>query len=244
MLPVAAALGVKMVGCSFGMLSRPGRLPRWPPGTAMSRSALPVFETWSTRRTSQDIIIGVENHLDFTLEEMVDLMKRADSPHAGVIFDVGNWIGTLDDPLDAADALGRYIVGTHYKDFAVEEVTRGFRFTMVPLGAGSLRLPEITARLEKQVRPEAAYCIEMMNGQQFEVPWLQDNFWPPFRNKTARQVAATLRHIRGKAIDINEFRPQIEVDKLPHEEHMKLENDRITRCIATLRHLLAAEHRA
>jgi hypothetical protein len=78
----------------------------------------------------------------------------------------------------------------------------------------------------------------MMNGQHFEVNWLEDRFWTAYRNKTARQVAATLRHIRGKAINIDEFKLVEEVDRLPHEEHMKFEQDRMTHCIAYLKRVL------
>ena len=45
--------------------------------------------------------------------------------------------------------LGPLVVALHYKDFAIEETPLGFRFTMVPLGAGSLNLPEITRRLHR-----------------------------------------------------------------------------------------------
>jgi len=234
----AAAVGSKVVGCSFGMLMRPEKIPtlkQWDEHVARCearlRELVPVAKSLKIR-------IGVENHLDFTVEELRDLMRRVDSPHVGVIFDVGNTVGTLDDPIEAADILGPYTVATHYKDFAIEEVTRGFRFTMVPLGCGSLRLREITERLLKHIDPEMGLSIEMMNGQHFEVKWLEDRFWIPYRNKSARQVAATLRHIRGKAIDIDEFILQEEVDKLPHEEHIRFEQERMTRCIAYLKGLL------
>ena len=187
---------------------------------------------------SLGLTIGVENHLDFNVEELRDLIKRVNSPNVGVIFDVGNTIGTLDDPTEAADILGPHTVATHYKDFAIEEVARGFRFTMVPLGCGSLRLREITERLLKHVDPKMGMSIEMMNGQHFEVNWLEDRFWTAYRNKTAQQVAATLRHIRGKAINIDEFKLVEEVDKLPHEEHMEFEQDRMIHCIAYLKGIL------
>ena len=159
-------------------------------------------------------------------------------PNVRVLFDVGNIIGTLDDPTEAADILGPLTVATHYKDFAIEEVARGFRFCMVPLGCGSLRLPEITERLLKHVDPEMGMSIEMINGQHFEVNWLEDRFWTAYRNKTARQLAATLRHVRGKAINIDEYKLIEEVDKLPHEEHVKYEQDRMARCITYLKGLL------
>jgi sugar phosphate isomerase/epimerase len=234
----AAELGSKVVGCSFGMLMRPdkiGTLHAWDEHTRQCEARLRELAPLAK---SLGLAIGVENHLDFSVEELRDLVKRVNSPNVGVIFDVGNTIGTLDDPTEAADILGPYIVATHYKDFAIEEVARGFRFTMVPLGCGSLRLPEITARLLKHIDPEMGISIEMMNGQHFEVNWLEDRFWTAYRNKTARQVAATLRHIRGKAINIDEFRLVEEVDKLSHDEHMKFEQDRMTHCIEYLKGIL------
>ncbi len=234
----AAALGAKVVGCSFGMLMRPNKiatLEAWDEHTKQCEARLRELAPLAK---SLGLKIGVENHLDFSVEELRDLIKRVNSSNVGVIFDVGNTIGTLDDPIEAADILGPYTVATHYKDFAIEEVARGFRFCMVPLGCGSLRLPEITERLLKYVDPEMGMSIEMMNGQHFEVNWLEDRFWTAYRNKTARQVAATLRHIRGKAINIDEFKLVEEVDKMSHEEHMKFEQDRMTHCIACLKGLL------
>jgi len=238
-LEQASALGVKVVGCSFGMLTRPEKiatLAGWDEHVEQCRAR---YRQLLAAAAPLGITVGVENHLDFTVEELCDLMDEMDAPNKGVIFDIGNVIGTLDDPLEAADVLGPHTVATHYKDFAVEEVTRGFRFTMVPLGCGSLQLPEITRRLLKHISPEVNLAIEMMNGQQFEVKWLEERFWAPFRNKSARQVAATLHHIRSKAIDPGEFLPQSEAEKLPHEEHIRLEQTRIARCIDHLKGLLA-----
>jgi sugar phosphate isomerase/epimerase len=234
----AAALGSKVIGCSFGFLMRPDRintLDAWDEHTAQCEARLHELAPLAK---SLGITIGVENHLDFSVEELRDLIKRVNSPNVGVIFDVGNIIGTLDDPTEAADVLGPLTVATHYKDFAIEEVARGFRFCMVPLGCGSLRLREVTERLLKHVDPEMGMSIEMINGQHFELNWLEDRFWTAYRNKTARQVAATLRHVRGKAIDIDEYILIEEVDKLPHEEHVQYEQDRMARCITYLKGLL------
>ena len=235
---VAAALGAKVIGCSFGMMMRPDKIATLTDWDAHLGQCQARLRELIGPAKELGLTIGIENHLDFTIEELRDLVRDTDSPHVGVILDVGNPLGTLDDPLDAVDLLGPYTVATHYKDFAVEEVARGFRLTMVPLGCGSLRLPEITRRLVKHVSPEVGFAIEMMNGQQLDINWLEDRFWAPFRGKTSRQVAATLRHIRGKAIAIEEFLPVTEVDKLPHAEHMALEMERITRCVAHLKRLV------
>lgn len=236
-LQLASALGIKVVGCSFGMLMRPAKiatLDAWDQHFAACRARLRQLVDAAQ---PLGLVIGVENHLDFTTEELRDLVKSMDSRHAGVVFDIGNTVGTLDDPSEAADILGPMVAALHYKDFAVEETERGFRFTMVPLGYGSLQLPEITRRLRRHVPPDLDFAIELINGQQLEVNWLEDRFWTAFRHKPAREIAATLRHIRGKPIDRTEFKPQTEVDQLPHEAHVQFEQDRITRSIAHLKGL-------
>ncbi len=239
-MQVAAKLGSKIVGCSFGMLMRPDKiatLKAWDEHTAR---CLDRLRGLARVAQSLGLTIGVENHLDFTVEELDDLIRKTNSPHVGVLFDVGNTIGTLDDPIEAADRLGPRVVATHYKDFAVEEVARGFRFTMVPLGAGSLRLPEITERLAKHIGPDVNFSIEMISGQHFEVKWLEDRFWTAYRHKPGREVAATLRHIRSKAIDLHECIPVEEFDKLPHNRRVALEQDRMIRCISHLKAVVGA----
>jgi len=234
----AATLGSRVIGCSFGMMMRPdkiGTLEAWDNFVAQSRARLRELVD---QARMLNITIAVENHLDFGVEELRDLVRQMDSPHAGVMFDVGNTLGTLDDPTEAADVLGPLTVATHYKDFAVEETERGFRLTMVPLGCGSLRLPEITERLLKHVRPEVNFSIEMINGQQLEIPWLEDRFWIPYRNKAAREVAATLRHIRSKPMNRAELKSLSDLEKLSDEEQIRLEQDRIARCIAYLRQIV------
>jgi sugar phosphate isomerase/epimerase len=220
------------------MLMRPGKIATLEAWDEHTRACEAWLRELAPLANSLGLTIGVENHLDFTVEELRDLIRRVDSPNVGVMFDVGNTIGTLDDPVEAADLLGPYTVATHYKDFTITETPSGFMFCMVPLGCGSLQLPEITKRLLKHADPKMGMSIEMMNGQHFQVNWLEDGFWVPFRNRTAAQVAATLRHIRGKAINIDEFKLVEEVDKMSHEEHIQFEHDRMTHCIAYLKGIL------
>jgi sugar phosphate isomerase/epimerase len=236
---VGSVLGVKMVGSSFGMLMRPDKintLADWDKHleTCEARTA-------ELGRAAKPFGInyGVENHLDFTMDELHGIMRRVNMANVGVVFDYGNSIGTLDDPLEAAEVLGPYAVATHCKDFAVEENSRGFRFTMVPFGSGSLHFKEITARLLKHLRPEAVFSVEMMTDQNFEVPWILDRFWTAYHTKDARQMAATLRHIRTKAIDPDHCISQDEVDALPHQKHVELEQNNLKFCIAYLRQTLA-----
>ena len=165
----AATLGSKVVGCSFGFLMRPERINTLDAWDAHTKQCEARLRELAPLAKSLDITVGVENHLDFAVEELRDLIKGVNSPNLGVLFDVGNVLGTLDDPTEAADILGPLTVATHYKDFAIEEVARGFRFCMVPLGSGSMRLREVTEQLLKHVDPDMGMSIEMINGQHVEV---------------------------------------------------------------------------
>ena len=51
-------------------------------------------------------------------------------------------------------------------------------------------------------------------------------------------VGRAARNVRGKAINIDDFILIEEVDKLTHEEHVKYEQERMTRCITYLKGLL------
>ena len=235
-----AALGAKIVGCSFGFMLRPDKittLAAWDAHLGLCETRLRELIPYAKRL---GLVIGVENHLDFSLEEMHGLMKRLDTPQVGVLFDVGNWLGTLDDPTEAAERLGPFTVATHYKDFAVEEMPFGFRLTMVALGCGSLDLPGITAALYKKLRPEANVAIEMINGQQLDIKWLERDFWPPFHTKNAAEVAATLNHIRRQKISVPDLRRLTDIDAMPNEEHLQFEARQAKRCIAYLQKLMTS----
>jgi sugar phosphate isomerase/epimerase len=236
---VAKVLGVKMVGCSYGMLMRPDKIDTLEKWDRHLEACEAQTRAMGRAAKAYGINFGVENHLDLTLEELHAMIRKVNMANVGVVFDYGNSIGTLDDPLEAAEVLGPYVVATHCKDFAIEENSRGFRFTMVPFGAGSLHFKEITARLLKHIRPEVVFSIEMMTDQNFEVPWIVDRFWSAYRNKSGRQVAAALRHIRTKAIDPERCISQDEVDALPHKQHLELEQKNLQYCIEYLKRTLS-----
>ena len=151
---------------------------------------------------------------------------------------------THAEPLEAAKILGPYTCGTHMKDYAVEETARGFRLTTVPLGCGSLQVAETIERLAKHAPPDISWTLEAIYGSygsELEVHWLKDSFWELFQNKTARQVASCLRHIRSRSIDIGELMTAEDVDrlKLSHAEHIEFEAGCVRRGIAYMKDVLA-----
>jgi sugar phosphate isomerase/epimerase len=85
------------------------------------------------------IRLAIENHIDFTADEIVRLLDVVDSPWLGVTFDTGNFVRLLDDPVKAMQRLASRVYATHIKDLQVRgdaPVDEWFFFSSVPVGEG------------------------------------------------------------------------------------------------------------
>ncbi|HEY3937742.1 MAG TPA: TIM barrel protein, partial [Bryobacteraceae bacterium] len=90
-------------------------------------AAIPLLEKYK-------IPLGIENHKDWTADEMVALQKKYTSEYFGVCLDFGNNLALLDDPMDVIEKLAPYTVTTHVKNMAVEpggDITEGFLLSEV-----------------------------------------------------------------------------------------------------------------
>jgi sugar phosphate isomerase/epimerase len=85
------------------------------------------------------IRLAIENHIDFTSEEILGLIERVGTPFLGVTFDTGNFIRLLDDPIKAMARLAKYCYATHIKDLKIRKdapVDEWFFFSSTPVGEG------------------------------------------------------------------------------------------------------------
>ena len=71
-----------------------------------------------------DLKMAVENHIDFTADEMLVLLEAVESPFLGLNFDTGNFARLLDDPVQAMEKLAPYTLATHH-DIAMAAVEAG-----------------------------------------------------------------------------------------------------------------------
>ncbi len=86
-----------------------------------------------------DVKLAVENHIDYTADECVELLDRVDSPYLGLNFDTGNFLRLLDDPIDGAAKLADRVFATHIKDLKpVKGVNAAewYFFSSTPVGDG------------------------------------------------------------------------------------------------------------
>jgi sugar phosphate isomerase/epimerase len=98
----------------------------------MFKEAIKVAEAY-------DIKMAVENHIDFTADEILQLLDNVASPYLGLNFDTGNFLRLLDDPVKGMAKLARYTYATHIKDLKVQRGVPADAwcfFSSTPVGDG------------------------------------------------------------------------------------------------------------
>ena len=97
------------------------------------REAVKIAEDYKVK-------LAVENHLDFTADEILSLIEAVGSPYFGINFDTGNFLRLLDDPVRGMELLAKYTFAVHLKDLAVNpkeaRPSDWFYFAGVPVGQG------------------------------------------------------------------------------------------------------------
>jgi sugar phosphate isomerase/epimerase len=108
------------------------------------------------------VVLALENHIDLTADEMVELVRGLDSPWLGVCLDTGNNLRLFENPVAVATKLAPLARATHVKDI---EARRGdpkeFAFwPSVPLGAGLVDIPRVVSLL-REAEYEGLLAIEL-----------------------------------------------------------------------------------
>ncbi len=182
-------------------------------------AAMPVLDRYK-------IPLGLENHKDWTADELVWLMKRYGTEYFGVCLDFGNNISLLDDSMDTIEKLAPYTVCTHLKDMAVDASDEGFLLSEVLLGNGYLDLPRAISMV-KQIRPDMRFSLEMITRDPLRVPCLEDRYWATFRDRNGLCLARTLRfvaqHQSASALP--------HVSQLAHEQWINTEDTNVAACL-------------
>ncbi len=135
---------LRMVGSSLSFRNEPHQ-PQIDRLTSMLKDSVKIAE-------ENGIKLAMENHFDFTTDEMLEIITNLDSPYFGMTFDTGNCLRNGDDPVQSARLLGKHIVATHVKDvkpiYGWDPKDWMF-FSCTPLGQGIVNIPEIVTTLEE-----------------------------------------------------------------------------------------------
>lgn len=142
------------------------------------------------------IKIGLENHLDLTADELLEVVERIDSPQIGVCLDTGNSLGMMEDPLETAAKLAPHVVTTHVKDWKLGWTRRGYQFAACRMGEGVVDNASIFRLLAKTC-PSLHVNIESPAFQRFEIPIFEDDFWRGLPDLKAAHLAKFLRFMKS-----------------------------------------------
>jgi sugar phosphate isomerase/epimerase len=147
----ARAIGadvMRVVGSSLRFRNQPHQ-PQLERLTRMFSDAVKVAEKNGVR-------LAVENHIDFTSDEMLQLVTAVDSPFLGINFDTGNFVRLLDDPVKGMEKLAKHVYATHIKDLKPQKgvaADEWYFFSCAPVGEGivdNLQLARLLASVGYQ----------------------------------------------------------------------------------------------
>jgi sugar phosphate isomerase/epimerase len=187
---------------------------------ASLKAAIPLAEKYK-------FPIALENHKDWTADEMLVLMKTYSSEYLGVCLDFGNNVSLLDDPMAFAEMLAPYAFSTHIKDMGVEPYEDGFLLSEVALGEGYLDLGRMIS-LVRAARPQTRFTLEMISRDPLKVPCLTEKYWATFPDRNGSYLARTLKTVQQESAR-SQALPRIGM--LNHEGQLRLEEENIKACL-------------
>jgi sugar phosphate isomerase/epimerase len=168
------------------------------------------------------VVIAVENHKDFRVDEQIDLLKRISSEWIGVCLDTGNNLALLEEPHAVVESLAPFARSVHLKDIGVEDAPDGFRMSEVPLGKGCLDLSRIVSTIQK-ASPKARFHLEMITRDPLSIPCLTEKYWATFGRVPGLDLARTLTRVRADAGQT----PLPRIAKLTNENQLLLEDQHV-----------------
>ena len=209
-------------------------LVQWKQFVELSRQrlqlALPVVQR-------NQLALGIENHKDWTADELADLIRHYSSEYLGVCLDTGNNVALLDDPMGVIRTLAPFAVTTHFKDVAVQEYSDGFQVSEVALGNGILDLQEVV-KMVSQHRPGAHFNLEMITRDPLKIPCLTTKYWETFPDRGGMYVARAMTMVRNH----KPAHPLQVVTSLAPAARQKLEVANVVQSIAYARDRLGMVH--
>ena len=110
---------------------------------------VPMYKEATKIAEDCGVRLAAENHIDYTSDEMLEMIQAVDSPNFGINFDTGNFLRQLDDPIKGMEKLAPYVFSTHIKDLVMHPTARPddwYFFCGVPVGMGlvdNLKLAQI-----------------------------------------------------------------------------------------------------
>jgi sugar phosphate isomerase/epimerase len=157
-IPNAKAIGadvMRVVGSSL--------MFRHEPHGPQVKALVKMFKKAVKVAKDNGVKLAVENHIDFTSDEILQMLELVDSEYFGLNFDTGNFLRLLDDPIKGMEKLAPYVLATHVKDLMPDKSTRPtdwYFFAGVPVGKGLIN-NQVLAQLLHEAHFKGFLAVEI-----------------------------------------------------------------------------------
>ncbi|OBQ62725.1 sugar phosphate isomerase/epimerase family protein [Mesorhizobium erdmanii] len=192
------------------------------------------LQEWGPRAIAEGHVLAIENHQDFTSQELVDFCALG-GEGVGVTFDTGNTFPVGEAPLDFVRRIAPHVRHVHLKDYRVQFTTEGYRLIRCAIGDGAVPFAELFAVLAEH-HDRMTAVLEPGALEARHVRFLSDDWWHGYPPKTAREFAACLRAAqRNRLPDDADYRTPWERED--DGSLVSYELDMIRRSAANMRNL-------
>lgn len=185
-LDAVAALGGRHARAYIG--DRHDRFRRDVAWTEQVEATVDVIRRLTPALRERKICIALENHADFTAEELLKVVDDLGDDIAAVTIDTGNLLMRLDDPITATERLAPRVVGCHVKDAVLAFTPRGLCWQVRPIGSGILPMADILGTLHR-ANPQLNLSIEL-HPRTYDLPIFDPSWLAFFPGLTPRSLAA------------------------------------------------------
>ena len=134
------------------------------------------------------IVMAFENHMDYRLSEIVEVVEAVDSPNLRVNYDFANSWSVIEDQVEAARIAAPYTVMTHIKDMRIQSIVNSGEpaFFHAPIGSGDVEVGQILEILAANAPdPEnLPQCLEVIPLAEYDpdlwmrmsIDWLRTTY--------------------------------------------------------------------
>lgn len=183
-----------------------------------------AMESASRIAESERMYLGMENHKDWTSEELSAYMSRFGNEYFGLCLDTGNNVALLDDPDALVTSIARHTVSTHIKDMAWTFTDDAMFLSEVNLGQGYLPVSTYLAQI-RAARPNTRLTLEMITRDPLRVPCWDAAYYLTLPSRNARILAQLRQQAKGKSPSV----PR--TGSLPRPEQLRQEEDNVRQCL-------------
>jgi sugar phosphate isomerase/epimerase len=173
------------------------------PGGIRARMADTVDVLKKCRQQILDtgVKVAVENHAgDMHSWELRDLIEAAGPDIVGANFDSGNAAWTLEDPLEAMETVGPYIICSSLRDDMIWETADGAMVQWTAAGDGLIHWHKLAERWAV-LCPTVAINIETISGFARPFPYKKPEFWEHYDRKPDRLAHFEALAKKGHALE-------------------------------------------